>query len=441
MKWLKFLKDVKDHKIGEMISMPEAAAKTLVDAGIAEYTEEPKDVKDAAAAVKIDVEAYVKQIVTEVVEATVKASMPKPDPSKKPADIKTHDNEDDDPKMGFKSVTEQALAVKSWCMNTKQDERLKRFMAKAPTTYASEGIGPDGGFLLAPEFARELLRYTFPDNGLFNRCRSFTTSSNQLTIPRDETVPWSSTGVRAFWTSEAAQMTATKPVYAQDNLVLHKLTAMVPVTDEMNSDAFLGLGQYLNTVAGERIRYKVDEAVVNGTGAGQPLGFMNSGAIIEEAKETSQTADTIVIENIAKMFSRVPLENFSSLVWLVHPSAFPQLITLKVGDTPIFVAPSSGARDSIPTPSLFGVPVLVSQQCQGVGDAGDIMLVDCSKYIVVTKGSGIEVAMSIHLYFDYNLQTWRFNFRAAGQPWMRAPVTSAYGSYTMSGFVKLAARA
>ena len=440
MKWIKLLKDIPGHKAGEVLSVSDTDAASLIEAKMAEETKAPAEV-ETQAKVKEDLAAFVKQIVGESVVAAVKEILPKADPNKKPADIKTHDNEDDDPKCGFKSAGEQIHAIKRYCRNENQDERLKRMVAKAPTTYASEGIGADGGFLLAPEFARELLRHTFPDNALFNRCRSFTTSSNSLTIPKDETTPWSTTGVRAYWTGEAKQATESKLELGQDNLVLHKLTVLVPVTDEMNSDSFIGLGQYLNTVAGDKIRFKVDEAIVNGTGAGQPLGFRNSAALISEPKETSQTADTVVLENIAKMLSRVPLDQFGSLVWLVHPSAFPQLIGLKIGDTPMFLPPG-GAGSALPgSPTLFGIPVLISQHCQGVGDAGDIILADLSKYLILTKGAGIEVAMSIHLYFDYSVQTWRFNFRVAGQPWQNAVVTSQYGSYSMSPFVQVAARA
>jgi len=63
-----------------------------------------------------------------------------------------------------------------------------------------------------------------------------------------------------------------------------------------------------------------------------------------------------------------------------------------------------------------------------------------SQYITLTKGDGIQSAMSIHLFFDYNVSTFRFNFRIAGQPWPQAPITSLYGSYQMSPFINLASR-
>src|SRR5581483_11684636 len=96
---------------------------------------------------------------------------------------------------------------------------------------------------------------------------------------KDETTPWGSNGVQVYWTAEAGQATQSKPKLGQDNLQLAKLTALVPVTDEQLADSFVGLGQYVTRQAAERINWKVDEAIVNGTGAGQPLGFFTSGAI------------------------------------------------------------------------------------------------------------------------------------------------------------------
>jgi HK97 family phage major capsid protein len=47
---------------------------------------------------------------------------------------------------------------------------------------------------------------------------------------------------------------------------------------------------------------------------------------------------------------------------------------------------------------------------------GDIILVDLSQYMTVTKGD-IRTDVSIHLYFDQDLTAFRFIFRVAGQPW------------------------
>lgn len=444
MKWIKFLKDYDNHKAGEIVSLDASEVKVLVKAGVAEETQEPTEVGSKVS----QVADGLKTLITEEIGKgfdEIKAGL-KAGSGNRPHITGQKDNEDDDPTFGFKSMNDQVRAIKGWYMaedGARNDTRMKRLFGhatKAPSTYSSEGTGSDGGFMLAPNFSNELLKFTFDDDSLFTRTRSYTTGSNSLTVPKDETTPWGTTGVRVYWNSEAGQATQSKLALGQDNLILNKLSALVPVTDEQLQDSFTGLGDYVTQLAGERIRWAVDDAIVAGTGVGKPLGFANSGAIYSQAAESAQTAATINITNIAKMISRVPGTSIKNLVWLIHPSAFPQLVILTNGNTSLYVAPGGVANANPNYGSLFGIPVIISQHCQAIGTLGDIYLVDLSQYITLTKGDGIQSAMSIHLFFDYNVSTFRFNFRIAGQPWASAPITSANGSYSMSSFVSLAAR-
>lgn len=443
MKWIKFLKDYDTHKAGEIVSLPESEVKVLVKAGFVEETTEPAQVTTAAN----DAAEELKTFVTDQIKAgfnDIKTSLKSSATAttKRPA-IATHDNAEDDPTFGFKSLGEQIRSIKGWFTQdevARKDERMKRIIAKAPSTYGSEASGADGGFLLAPQFANVILQHSFDDEALFTRTDTYTTASNSLTVPKDETTPWGTAGVQVYWQNEAAQATQSKPKLGQDNLILHKLTALVPVTDEQLQDSFTGLGDYISRQAGDRIRWKVDDAIINGTGAGQPMGIINSGALVSQAAESGQTATTINIANIANMISRIPQASIKTCVWLVHPKAFPQIVTLTNGNNSLYIPPGGVGNVSPTMGSLFGIPMVISQHCQTLGTAGDIYLLDLSKYLTLTKGDGIQSAMSIHLFFDYNVSTFRFNFRVAGQPWLSAPVTSANGSYTMSPFVNLAAR-
>ena len=71
---------------------------------------------------------------------------------------------------------------------------------------------------------------------------------------------------------------------------------------------------------------------------------------------------------------------------------------------------------------------------------GDIILADLSQYLSGTKG-GIQSAMSMHLYFDYDATAYKFSFRVDGQPWWDSALTPFKGTKTQSPFITLAARA
>jgi HK97 family phage major capsid protein len=186
----------------------------------------------------------------------------------------------------------------------------------------------------------------------------------------------------------------------------------------------------------------LDDAIINGNGAGQPLGVMNSGCLVTQAKETGQAASTIVFNNITKMYSRLIARSRPSAVWLINQDVEPQLYTLALeGTTSGLVAAylPPGGLSGQQYGTLFGRPVIPVEHCQTVGTAGDIILGDFSNYILVDKG-GMESAMSIHVRFVYDESVFRFVLRLDGQPLLRTSISPFKGSNSMSDFIALATR-
>ena len=109
-----------------------------------------------------------------------------------------------------------------------------------------------------------------------------------------------------------------------------------------------------------------------------------------------------------------------------------------VGGLPAYMPP--GGLSASPYGTLKGRPVIPIEQCAALGTAGDIILADFSQYVTCTKG-GIQTASSIHLNFKYDETTFRWVYRADGQPTWNAPLTPYKDTgETQSPFVVLAAR-
>jgi len=338
--------------------------------------------------------------------------------------------------QGFKSFGEFAWAV--YQAGNKSGSVLDhRLMTKAPTTYASEGVGADGGFLVPPEFSDQIREHSLEGDALLPLTDEMPVQGNSMTFPADETTPWGSNGVRCFWEGEGDQATQTKPVLKQRTLRLNKLIALVPMTDELLSDTST-LEAFITNATARSIRWKTNDAIINGTGAGQPLGIANSSALVTVAKETSQTADTVVAANVAKMYARVPASGIGTAVWIANNDVFPQLITMTLGNQPIWTPPSTGLTNA-PGGMLFGRPVILSQTAKTVGDAGDIYFADMASYATIKKD--IINQTSIHLFFDYDMTAFKAVFRVDGQPWLSSSITPNNGSNNLSPFVNLAARA
>lgn len=343
-------------------------------------------------------------------------------------------------KWGFRSPGEFLNAVVKGSQRTAVPD--PRLIANAPTTYGQEGVGADGGFAVPPDFRTEIVRKVMGEDSLLARTDQMTTSSNQITVPTDETTPWqSSGGIQAYWENEAGQKTQSKPQLTEKTVKANKIIALVPMTDELLQDA-PAMAAYVNSKAPEKIDFKVNDAILNGTGVGQPLGILNSGALITVAQESGQAADTVVFKNIVNMYTRMTDAGKRRGVWLVNGDVEAQLMQMQFPGTgtavPVYLPP--GGLSAQPYGTLLGRPVITTEAAPALGDAGDISFVDFSQYMSVVKAGGIRQDVSIHIFFDYDVTAFRFVLRVGGQPWWNSAITRNNG-LSRSPFVTLGARA
>lgn len=346
------------------------------------------------------------------------------------------DRIEDDPMRGFRNTADFALAVRNASSPSSyaQDERL-RYLA-APSNYMETGGTAGEGYMVPPAIRQEVWEVVNELDSLLMDVESEPTSSNSVEFVKDETTPWGSTGVQSYWRAESAQMTASKLATSGAMMKLHELYAFVLATDELLADA-PRLNARLTKKSGLAIRYKLNEAIVNGTGAGQPLGWFTSSAKVSVAKESGQAAATVVAANVAKMYARVIDPGMA--IWYINQDVLPQLLTMTLGNNSVYVPPATGFQNA-PGGFLFGRPVRFLENCATLGTQGDIQLVNPKGYYAVTKGSNPEFAESMHLYFDYNMTAFRWILRANGQPFLSAAVSPAKGSTTRSHFVVLDTR-
>lgn len=346
-------------------------------------------------------------------------------------------------KWGWNDFGEFSSAVMAASLPNSAGQIDPRLIANAPTTYSSEGVGADGGFAVPPDFKTEIMQTVMAEASIMGMTDGMTSSSNSITLPRDDTTNWqSSGGVQAYWEGEANTLTQSKLALKSDTVRLNKLTALVPVTEELLEDAS-AVDSYLRKKVPEKFDYKCNDGLINGTGAGMPLGIMNSGSLISVAAESGQSADTIVFENIVNMYSRMYAPSRSSGVWLINQDIEPQLLSMgfPTAATAVPVYLPAGGLSASPYATLMGRPVMPVESCQTLGDKGDIVFADFKQYLTVTKTSGIRSDVSMHLFFDADVLAYRFIFRVAGQPWRDTAITPANSTVTRSSFVTLDARA
>lgn len=333
---------------------------------------------------------------------------------------------------GFKSTGEFLQAVKKAAAGD-VDPRFKNQF--------SERNGEDGGFLVPEEMLSDIAKKMQSEESLLAKTRGLTVSGNSLSLPVDESAPWNG-GVTAYWTAEGAPITGSgKGKLSLANWKLHKLAALVTVTDELLDDA-VALESYMRAMAPEAIMHKINSAIITGDGAGKPQGILNSNFRVTVSKEAGQAADTIVARNVIKMFSRMIPSARAKAVWYINAGCEEQLRLMKddLGNF-IYLAPGSQMNQT-PYGLLLGLPVVpMIGSMPALGDEGDIVLADLSYYYSITKSSGgMKQAVSTHLYFDRDVQAYKFTMRVDGSCPFKSPVTTEFGNYQMSAFVTLEAR-
>lgn len=338
----------------------------------------------------------------------------------------------------FKTFGEQLMATYRASMPGGQvDNRL--------TTRAASGLNEsnpsDGGFLVQQDFVSELLKRTYETGILASKVKKIpiSTSANGLKINAvDEDSRANGSrfgGVQTYWEGEADKLAGSKPKFRVLELSLKKLTGLCYATDELLQDT-AALESVIRQAFAEEFGFKIDDAILTGTGAGEPLGILNSSSLVTVAKESNQ-AEKITVENLIKMWNRVWSRSRNNAVWFINQEIEPYLYTLKIGTTPVYV-PAGGLSEK-PYGTLFGRPVIPLEQCSALGEVGDIILADLNQYLLIDKG-GINAQSSIHVRFLYDENVFRFIYRVDGQPIWNKPLTPYKGTATQSPFVALAKR-
>lgn len=360
------------------------------------------------------------------------------------ASLSVSENVEGDPKRGFRNFGEFAAAVRGATFAARNgiamDQRLAP-LAAAPGTFGGESSGADGGLLVPPGFSRDIFTLSLGEDSLLPMTDDVNIEGNSMLFPKDETTPWGTNGIRAYWQGEAGAGTPTKPVLGGLSLRLKKLLALVPVSDELLADT-TALTSFLPGKVADSIRWKTNESILFGTGAGTPLGALSGGSLITVAKDSGQSANTLLPTNLANMIARLPPGSFPRAVWIINNDVLPQLFTLTLGNYPIYLPGGAqvGGMQISPYGMLLGRPIIVSQHAKSFSSQGDVMLVDLSYYQAITKAEGVVTATSMHLYFDADAMAFRTTFRMDGAPKLSAPINPANGSNTLSPFVQLGAR-
>ena len=341
----------------------------------------------------------------------------------------------------FQTLGHQLSAIYRYKVNGDQ-AAFAQLMAAA--SGASEAIDSDGGFMIQSDLAAGIERRMHDVGTLLGLMNPIEVSGNGLTermITETSRANGSrSGGVQGYWVDEAEAPTDSRPKFEKIETKLHKVAALGYSTDELLED-FPAMSSLFESEFAEELVFKVEDAIIEGDGASMPLGIMAAPALITQAKETGQAADTFVTANISQMWNRFPVRSRANAVWLANQELEPQLDVLSIPVGTAALEPRFVTYNQDGVLRIKGRPVVFLEYCSALGDLGDIILADMTQYRLVRKG-GVSQASSMHVLFTTDQMAFRAIYRIGGQVKWRSALTpfKATSGRTVSPFVTLAAR-
>lgn len=366
------------------------------------------------------------------------------------------DLQKEDKKGGFKSLAHFATDVAKAALSSNRSvsETLVKWdsfvtsqqkAAGSPSQNVSDGEA--GGYLVPPEFRNELLNAARERLELMGMARVIPMQAQYVEIPYingfDRSGGLLYGNIEWLWGSEESAYTEKSAKFGNIGLKLNKLTGLAYASDEILKFSPMSMENILRDGFADGLNYQFNKVILKGTGAGQPLGVLNSPCKVSVAKETNQAANTILFENVVNMLAHV--NDMSRCVWVANPNILPQLMVMNIsvgtGGSAVWLANNSAA--GAPLQTLLGRPIIFSHHCKTLGTEGDLLLLDMSQYLVgLPTGSGVEFESTIYFKFDVGQKSYRWTTYADGQPWWPTYITPQEATtFHISPMVTLATRA
>jgi HK97 family phage major capsid protein len=407
---LRMLIDEGDIKVGTQFEADEKTAKEYIDAKKAEEYTAEMEAKD---------NEEIKNKIKEGSKMTdIKKEEVKPTPGLEVKKEVLDGNE-------WKSMGEFLNAVKIAEERHIVDPRL--------VLRASSGMGEDsngaGGYLVQhPLWNAEIFAAMMKTSVIAPKCRQFIAEdyANGLKFKqvaetaRTVTSTWG--GVRFYNVDEGSDITDSKPVFQQADCPIKQMGALYYLTQALIDDC-PNIAQFVAGKVGQSYGWMIDNEILNGSlSIMTPVVGHGATVAVTVVGANPTAAEWLSIYNSVASGYQPRSE------WYMSTKTYAGLLSLT---TPILAA---GGSVGIPLVQrdftdpaktlLLGRPVNVMEQCTAQSTAGNILYGDFSEYAIVTKGSMTpQVAMSLHVKFISNQQTYRFIARIGGLPLLYSKIT------------------
>ena len=248
------------------------------------------------------------------------------------------------PKMEERKMEEEknileTAEYRSAFLKKLQGKKLNEKEERAMTTAVSSvGAGIPTSTLNRIE---EMLKQT---SALYNQI-------DVLNIPGYVSIPVEDTVNDAAWIAEGANSTDAEDKLASVNFAAYKLIRTISITAEVSKMTISAFENWIVKKITERMAMAIENAILNGTGNGQPKG------ILKETIKTLQSAEKgkITYEDLCNMMANLKAGYKKGSAFVVNTQTlWKDIATIRVGDSLVFVPDPTGEFAG----RIFGKPVI-----------------------------------------------------------------------------------
>ncbi len=255
-------------------------------------------------------------------------------------------------------------------------------------------------------------------------------------------------GLKLQWYEEGVEPAESEPATKQLAMVPNYLGALVLAYNAWLADAARGTVEaWLLALFGEAVAWYEEYGFLQGKGAGQPLGILNSGATINVSRAV---AGDIEFADIGGMLNKLLPESINRCFWMYSPTCQSALMQLKDGANRAVMLQVGATPAGRGQWTIAGIPAYPTEKLPALGTKGDLVLIDPRWYAISDfiaeegqpAGGGRSLAVSFsgeasQTVFTKNQTVFMISQRLDARPVIDSPITLQDGVTQVSPFVAL----
>jgi HK97 family phage major capsid protein len=264
-----------------------------------------------------------------------------------------------------------------------------------------------GGFLVPQDLEAQIVSAARAESVMARISLELPTESGETLL-----LPTASTHGTAGWLAESAGYTASDETFGQASLSAYKASSLEIVTEETSPRCRSGARCLSRNGLGGRLGLLEENAFMNGTGSGQPLGAVHASS--PYTVSTAAVGSTLLFKpaDVLQFYKALPAAYRPNASFVMHPDDFASLAAS--ADTAgglVFQSLQSGE------PTLYGRPVYISPELPAPAvSAKSLLFGDFKRGYAVRRMRGVGVEKLVELYAATGQIGFKAYERVDGRP-------------------------